>query len=218
MKKANILLTAVVLMLMVPCVTAQTKSTTERFLLRGNTPIQVSVETGWARDGLTPVILDIDGVSLSLYMDAEGRVGDEMMFDISPDGKSALRGIEYFRLNVEEAKLVNRDRALAGQAYERNKLRTRFRLNVPAALELNVTGHRATLDLGDFEIPVRAHCGPETNGIRKVDLGEPGNRGDVQLFLDVKQGRLMAASSRPGRLRMKDAAGGECWAEKPKEK
>jgi hypothetical protein len=217
MEIGKILLVAGILSLMVPGVTAQTGPGTERFLLKGNSPIRVYIESGWKRDGLTPLILDISGVSLSLFMDAEGRVGDEMIFESSRDGKTSLRGTELFRLDVENGKLQSGDRTLSGEVYELNNLRTRLRLNAPAAaLDLNVVLHRATLELNGFKIPIRVHLAPEVDGVRKLDIGNSGNHGDSRLFLDVKQGRLLSESSRPNRLNMMDAAGRECWAEKQK--
>jgi hypothetical protein len=217
MKIAKVLLVAEALALMVPGITAQTSPGTERFLLKGNTPIQISIESGWKRDGLTPVILDISGVSLSLYMDTEGRIGDEMMFEPSRNGKTALRGTELFRLDAESGELRNSDRTLSGEVYERNNLRTRLRLNAPAAaLDLNIALHRATLDLNGFKIPVRVHFGPEAGGVRKLDIGDPGNHGETRLYLDIKQGRILLESFRSHRLKMTGAAGLECWAEKVK--
>jgi hypothetical protein len=148
---------------------------------------------------LTPVLVDISGVSLSLVMDADGRVGEEMMMEAARDGKAAFRGREMFRLDRESGQMKNADRMLSGQVYEKNNLRTRMRLvGLSAAIDLDVAGRRAFIDLNGIIIPVRIQVGPEVNGLQKLDIGDPGNRGEGLLFLDAKQGRVLFESRRAG--------------------
>lgn len=100
---------------------------------------------------------------------------------------------------------------LIGEIYEQNPLRTRLRFSgLAAALDLDVPGGRAALDLNGLIIPVRLHLGPNADGVQELEIGELGNRGEGHLFLDARQGRLLWGDNHPGRV--KEQTGRVCWA------
>jgi len=187
----------------------------ERYLLKGNMPVHISVETGWKRQGLTPVQLDIQGLNLTLWMDREGRVFDEAMSASQGAEKTAFREQALFRLDMMRGQMQTATQTLIGEIYEQNPLRTRLRFSgLAAALDLDVPGGGAALDLNGLLIPVRLHLGPNADGVQELEIGDLGNRGEGRLFLDARQGRLFREDNRPGRV--KEQMGRVCWAEKQK--
>jgi hypothetical protein len=185
----------------------------ERYLLKGNRPVHISLETGWKRQGLTPVQLDIQGLNLTLWMDGEGQVFDEAMSASQGAEKTASRGQALFRLDIMNGQMQAATQTLTGEIYEQNPLRTRLRFSgLNAALDLDVPGRRAALDLNGLLIPVRLHLGPNANGVRELKMGDLGNRGEGHLYLDARQGRLLWEDTRPGMV--KEQTGRVCWAEK----
>jgi len=187
----------------------------ERYLLKGNTPIHISLETGWKRQGLTPVQLDIQGLNLTLWMDGEGRVFEEAMSTSQGVEKTEFRDRSLFRLDTMRGQMQTATQTLTGEIYEQNPLRTRLRFRgLNAALDLDVPGGRTSLDLNGLIIPVRVHLGPNADGVQELEIGELGNRGEGRLFLDARQGRLLCEDNRPGGV--KEKTGRVCWAEKQK--
>ncbi len=187
----------------------------ERYLLKGNSPVYISLETGWKRQGLTPVQLDIQGLSLTLWMDEEGRVFDEAMSVSRGVGKTAFQGQALFRLDILLGQMQTASQTLTGEIYEQNPLRTRLRFNgLAVALDLDIPGGRAALNLNGLIIPVRLSLGPKADGVQELELGEMGNRGEGRIFLDSRQGRLLCEDNRPGGG--KEQTGRLCWAEKLK--
>ena len=187
----------------------------ERYLLKGNTAVHISAETGWTRQGLTPVQLDIQGLDLTLWMDGEGRVFDEAMSASRGAEKTAFRDQALFRLDIMSGQLQTASQTLTGEIYEQNPLRTRLRFSgLNAALDLDVPGGRAALGLNGLLIPVRLHLGPDADGVRELEIGELGNRGEGHLFLNARQGRLLWEDNRPAGV--KEQTGRVCWAEKQK--
>lgn len=187
----------------------------ERYLLKGNTAVHISVEAGWKRQGLTPVQLDVQGLNLTLWMDAEGRVFDEAMSASLGAEKTAIRDQALFRLDIMRGQMQTATQTLTGEIYEQNLLRTRLRFSgLNAALDLDVQGCRAALDLKGLLIPVRLHLGLNADGAQELEIGELGNRGVAHLFLDARQGRLLCEDNRPGGV--KEKTGRVCWAEKQK--
>jgi hypothetical protein len=185
----------------------------ERYLLKGNTAVHISVETGWKRQGLTPVQLDIEGLNLTLWMDAEGRVFDEAM--PASLGVEKTRGQALFRLDIMSGQIQAANQTLIGEIYEQDPLRTRLRINgLNAALDLDVPGGRAALELNGLLIPLRLHVRPDAAGVQELEIGELGNRGEGRLYLDARQGRLLWEDSRPGGV--KGQTDRVCWAEKQK--
>ena len=187
----------------------------ERYLLNGNIFVHISVETGWKRQGLTPVQLDIQGLNFTLWMDGEGRVLGEAISATRGAEKSQLPDRALFRLDTMRGLMQNTTQTLTGEIYEQNSLRTRLRFNgLNAALDLDVPGGRASLDLNGLIIPVRVHLGPNADGVQELEIGGLGNRGEGHLYLGARQGRLLWEDNRPGRV--KERTGRVCWAEKQK--
>jgi hypothetical protein len=185
----------------------------ERYLLKGNTAVHISVETGWTRQGLTPVQLDIQGLNLTLWMDGEGRVLDEAISATRGDEKSEIQDQPLFRLDTMRGQMQTATQTLTGEIYEQNSLRTRLRFNgLNAALDLDVPGGRAALGLNGLLIPLRLHVGPDAAGVQELEFGELGNRGEGHLYLDARQGRLLWEDNRPDRA--KEQTGRVSWAEK----
>lgn len=48
----------------------------ERYVLTGKSPVRISVDLGWQRDGLVPVRVEMQGISIELMMDKGCRVFD----------------------------------------------------------------------------------------------------------------------------------------------
>lgn len=187
----------------------------ERYLLRGNTRVHLSVETGWKRQGLTPVQVDIQGLSLTLWMDGEGRVFEEPMSASRGADKTAFRDQALFHLNSLSGQIQSATQTLAGEVYEQNPLRTRLRFSgLNAALDLDVPSGRATLNLNGLTIPVRLRLGPKAAGVQVLEMVEMGHLGNGRLYLDSGQGRLLWSDNRS--TRMNERMGQVVWAEKQK--
>jgi len=187
----------------------------ERYLLKGNTTVNLSVETGWKRQGLTPVQVDLQGLNLTLWMDGEGRVFEDSISASRGAEKAALRDQALFHLDGIRGQMQTATQTLAGEVYEQNPLRTRMRFGViNAAVNLDIQGGRATLDLNGLIIPVRLHLGPAADGVQELEIGERGHRIEGRLYLDAKQGQFLWEDNRPRGV--KEQTGRAVWAEKEK--
>jgi len=191
------------------------KTGAERYLLKGNTAVRISLETGRTRDNMTPVQLDIQGLSLALWMDGEGRIFDDSPLGYGKDrGKRAVLQ-ELFRIDKASGQIQKAGHTLNGRVYERNPVRTRLRLDdLPLALELDIRKGRAILDLDGIAIPARLHLEQESGGVRELEIGERRNRGEGNLLLDARHGRLLWQDDRtkPGLEKQRNDRAR--WAEK----
>jgi len=214
MKKFMVFIWTILLFGLVSNAAIDLKKGGERYLLKGNVPVRISVETGWQRDGLIPIQIDIQGLNISLWMDGEGRVFDDARFESAGEVKNRAIRQELFHLDKNNGQLQAGGQTLSGQVYEQNGLRTRLRLdNLSLVLELDIPKGLAALDLAGIVIPVRVRLGKEAGGVQELEIGERGHRGEGRLLLDARQGRLFfednhthpAADNRPS-AKM-------CWAE-----
>ncbi len=81
-----------------------------------------------------------------------------------------------------------------------------------AALDLDIPGGRASLDLNGVIIPVRFHLRPEADGVKELEIGFRGNRGEGRLLLDARQGQLLWEDNHARRVKGQTVR--VCWAEK----
>lgn len=77
MKKIMVVVWAILLFALVTNAAIDSKKGEDRFLLTRNPPVSISVETGWQRNGLVPVRIDMQGLHLELWMD--GKAGSLTM-------------------------------------------------------------------------------------------------------------------------------------------
>ena len=152
----------------------------DRFLLKEDGPVILSLETGASRENWTPVSLDLQGLQFTFWMDAEGRVFP----------KKARESL-LFRLDMAFGRMRNPARNLAGICIERNSWRTRLMFNdLNAALILDVEDGRAALDLRGLVIPVPVLFGPEADGVRVLRIGDERASGQASLCLDLRKKQL----------------------------
>ncbi len=165
----------------------------DRYALTISSPVLISVDSGWQRDGLIPVRIDVTGLLIDLWMDGEGRVLD--------DGRLESGAGELFRLDTSSGRLQAGGRTLNGRVYERNALRTRLSFSIPAtALLIDIERRRSSLDLGGIIIPARVHVGQDVSGMRELEIGSTGDGAHGRLLLDSGRGRLYFERQRAGRL------------------
>ena len=192
------------------------KTVAERYLLKGNTAVRISVETGWKRDDRVPVQLDIQGLSLTLWMDGEGRVFNDSLRRYEKEKGKRARRQELFRIDRTSGQIQRGSHTLNGRIYEQNPLRTRLRFdNLLLALELDIQRDRATLDLNGIVIPARLHLEEESGGVRELVIGERENQGQGNLLLDAQRGQLLWQDHFRLALPQKEK-NRACWAEKQK--
>lgn len=188
-----------------------------RYVLKGGASVSISVETGWQRNGLIPVLVDFQGLNLSLWMDSEGRVFyNPRLGSGKIKMKKALRR-ELFRLDMVSGQLQAGDRILTGRVYEQNALRTRLRLdNLILAIQLDIQKGQAALDLDGIIITVRLRLGKEADDVRELKIGEQRYGGEKRLFLDERQGCLFYEESRVRPAMYTRQSKKACWAESQK--
>ena len=217
MKKFMAVVWAILLFGLVTNAAIDSKKGEDRFLLTRNAPVRISVETGWQRDGLIPVRIDIPGLHLDLWMDGEGRVFDDARLESGKTGKIPASRQGLFSLDKTSGQLQAGGQTLSGQVYEQNPLRTRLRLNnLALALQLDIQKGRAALDLNGIIIPARMRLGQEVDGMRELEIGELGEGGEGRLFLDAGQGRLFFEDGRTRPAVKNQQTNRLCWAEKQK--
>jgi hypothetical protein len=215
MKK--IVISAWAFFLIIPAIHAasDSKRGEDRYILTRNAPVLVSVDYGWQKDGLTPVRIDIPGLHLDFWMDAESRVFDDALRGSRKNQQIQALGHELFRLDTANGRLEAGGKILNGRIYERNALRIRLRLSNPAmALLLDIKKDRSALDLDGIIVPARVRAGKETSGLRELEIGSRGDRGEGRLFWDAGQGRLFYEAGNGLTDPEKPQAGRVCWAEK----
>ncbi len=188
-----------------------------RYILKGNAPVRLSVETGWKREGLTPVRVDIQGLNLLLGMDGEGRVFDNVRLQFGRGKIKTVVRRELFRLNKTSGQLIAGEKVLTGRVDEQNALRTRLRFdNLMLAIHLDMQKGQAALDLDGIVILIRMRLGIEADDGRELMIGERGHRGEGRFLLNARQGRLYYEDNRILPAvddRQSDEA---CWAERQK--
>lgn len=152
----------------------------EKFLLKGNAPVLLSLETGDTAKGWTPARLDVQGLVFTFWMDESGRVFEER------GGESLL-----FRLDIGRGQMRNAARILTGEFLEQNSERTRLRFyRLNAALILGIPEGRAALNLKGLVIPVSVLFGPEADGVRELGIGDRRADGQPHLYLDTRKKQL----------------------------
>ena len=159
-----------------------------RYPLEGRNVVTISVETGWEREGMIPVVLVMEGLSVRLAMRADGRVYEDRILPArGKDDRAA--GREIFRIDTASGRVVGAGAVLRGEVYERNALRTRMRLkDVEVAIRVAGAGRRVSLELAGMEIPVRAHLQEGADGVVELVMGEIGPGGPERLILDGERG------------------------------
>jgi hypothetical protein len=217
MKKSMLSAWAILLFSVATNATISSNGGEDRYVLTRNAAVRISVDSGWPRGCLTPVRIDIPGLHLDLWIDGEGRVFNEVRLDSGKIDETQDFGHELFRLDIANGKLHAGGQTLNGRIYEQNALRTRLRLpKVEMALLLNIVKDLAVLDINGIIIPVRVHAGWEVSGMRELEIGLRGGRGEGRFFLDAGQGRLFFEDGNALPSAGKPRANRVCWAVKQK--
>ena len=124
----------------------------DRVYLQSGPSVRISIETGHARKGWTPVTLSLAGAVVSLQMDGSGHV--------YPDSGAgaAARMTPLFVIDVGGGIIRLDGRSYRLNAFEQNAARTRLTLadkTIELPFELDGQGAGGTLRFGRLEIPAR---------------------------------------------------------------
>lgn len=161
----------------------------ERFEFQRAPEIRVSVDSGWQRDGRTPVQVSLPGFYLELSMDERGRVFRE---------DSTRSQQVLFVLNPASGEMRAGETVRTGRVMERNALRTRLRFPATAtAILLDMKSGHARLDLGGIAIPLLLRTKTNAAGERelRIGLGNAPERG--RWLLDPQEGSLSLQPENP---------------------
>ncbi len=120
--------------------------------LQNGPSVRISLETGHARKGWTPVTVSLAGTAVSLQMDPTGRVYPDRGIG------AAARMTPLFVIDIGAGVIRLGDRSYSINVFEQNAVRTRFMLTertVELPLDLDGRDSGATLYFGRLKIPAR---------------------------------------------------------------
>jgi hypothetical protein len=120
--------------------------------LQSGSNLRISIETGHAREGWTPVTVSLAGTDVSLRIDGQGRVFPGWV------ARAGGRGIPLFIIDIGAGIIQLGAQSHAILVYEQNAVRTRFKLAervIELPLSLDVQGAGGVLRFGGLEIPAR---------------------------------------------------------------
>ena len=141
--------------------------------------VRISMETGHARKGWTPVTVSLAGTVVSLQMDGSGRTYMDRGI-----GASA-RMTPLFVIDIGAGVIQLGDRSYSIRVFERDAVRTRFMLTektVELPLDLDGQNSRAILYFGRLKIPARMGAGGSAGsnafaGPESISEPRPGGNG-----------------------------------------
>ncbi len=154
--------------------------------------LRVSVETYQTRQGWTPVIVSVAGADVAAVMDAQGRV-------VLTRAKSVDKARPaLFVIEMEKARILLGGQAHPISVFEKNAVRTRFRMAenmIELPLRLNAQAKRGTLRFGSLEIPA------QVAGVTPIPASRSGRSAVTAPTSLVKKERGATAQLQPQRIR-----------------
>lgn len=154
--------------------------------------LRVSIETYQTRQGWTPVIVSLGGANVMAVMDRQGRVVAARAKGLDKYAPS------LFVIEMEKGRVLLGGQAHPISVFERNAVRTRFRMAenaIELPLRLDAQGKLGTLRFGGLEIPA------QVNSVAPNPTSRSGRSAVTAPTALAKKERGATAQLQPQRIR-----------------